>query len=283
MTTRLPKYHGLGNDYFVLDPQESPTPLSPETVRQICDRHAGAGSDGILRGPFAPDSADFQLIAGGGSPALCAVRIWNPDGSEAEKSGNGARIFTQYLYDKGMVRRGVPFVFATAGGPIEATVLRPFEAIQCQMGRFRFTHPDFPPQPGGNEIPLFGKDIRYCPVSIGNPHCVVLNLEASRENALRFGPALENAPRFPRRINVQFLQPLDEHDIRIEIWERGAGYTLASGTSSCAAAAAAIRNGFCKSPVTVHAPGGRLTVEIDDAWNARLTGPVAFVFTAIWP
>ena len=211
------------------------------------------------------------------------MRIWNPDGSEAEKSGNGARIFTQYLYDRGLVRQNEPFPFATIGGIVTATVLEPFKAIQCQMGHIQFEHPDFPATQEGTEIQLQGQILRYCPVSVGNPHCVVLNADVSQETALKFGPLLENAPRFPHRINVQFLQVLDEHNIRIEIWERGAGYTLASGTSSCASAAAAIRNGFCASPVTVHAPGGNLVVEIDKNWEARLTGPVAFVYTAIWP
>ena len=289
---RMKKYHGLGNDYLVIDASELEAPLSEDAIRLLCSPHYGAGSDGILTGPFMPGSADFRDIAAksgvgldGAKGCLCALRILNPDGSEAEKSGNGLRIFTRYLFDCGIAKLNEPFKMLTLGGVVTATVLEPQDRIRVDMGNVRFTSGDFPCKSGDDRtchIKADGVDLEFCAATVGNPHCVVLGTEATEDVARRFGPFIETSELFPNRINVQFLKVLGEHDIFITIWERGAGYTLASGSSASAAAAVAKRLGFCKSPIKVHMPGGVLDVEIDDKWDIVQTGPVRVVYELKW-
>ena len=293
---KMKKYHGLGNDYLVIDASELTGPLSEAAIQLVCLAHYGAGSDGILTGPFLPGSPDFEDIrvksgvsAGDAAGCLCALRILNPDGSEAEKSGNGLRIFTRYLYDCGLARLNEPFSMLTLGGKVTATVLDPQDGIRVDMGGVRFTSPDFPFQKAEDKtckVTVGGDDFTVCCATVGNPHCIVLDKEVDEANpeqvARRYGPGLETAPLFPHRTNVQFLKVLGRHDIFISIWERGAGYTLASGSSSSAAAAVAKRLGYCDSPIAVHAPGGVLKVEIDDNWNIVQTGPVRVVYELEW-
>ena len=286
---RMKKYHGLGNDYLVIDASELQAPLAKDAIRLLCSQHYGAGSDGILTGPFMPGSADFRDIAAkSGADAkgcLCALRILNPDGSEAEKSGNGLRIFTRYLYDIGIAKLNVPFKMLTLGGVVTATVLEPQDRIRVDMGNVRFVSEDFPGQRGADRtcrLNADGVDLEYCAATVGNPHCIVLNTDATEATARRLGPFIETSALFPNRINVQFLKVLGEHDIFITIWERGAGYTLASGSSASAAASVAKRLGFCKSPIKVHMPGGVLDVDIDENWDIVQTGPVRVVYELTW-
>lgn len=266
----LAKYHGLGNDYIVINPADLSSELTPQQIRRICDRHYGAGSDGILLGPLPAASADFGL------------RIFNPDGSEAEKSGNGLRIFARYLWDRGLVG-DAPFTVATAGGVVTAQVQQAGRMVTVEMGRVSFDSRDIPvagpPREVLEEALLAGGvELRICAATLGNPHCVVLREQVSAAEAQRLGPLVETDALFPRRTNVQFMQVLDRARLRIEIWERGAGYTLASGSSACAAAAAAHRLGLCDAAVTVDTPGGPLQVSIAPDWNATLRGPV----TKVW-
>ncbi len=289
---RMKKYHGLGNDYLVIAASELEAPLSEDAIRLLCSQHYGAGSDGILTGPFMPESADFCDIAAksgvgadGAKDCLCALRILNPDGSEAEKSGNGLRIFTRYLYDCGIAKLNVPFKMLTLGGVVTATVLEPQDRIRVDMGNVRFVSEDFPIQRSEDRtcrLNADGEELEFCAATVGNPHCIVLNTDATEATARRFGPFIETSELFPNRINVQFLKVLGEHDIFITIWERGAGYTLASGSSASAAASVAKRLGFCKSPIKVHMPGGILDVEIDENWDIVQTGPVRVVYELNW-
>lgn len=263
------KYHGLGNDYIVIDARRYALP-SPEAIRRICDRHRGPGSDGILWGPFPAPGADFGL------------RIFNPDGSEAEKSGNGLRIFSRYLWDEGLAGEA-PFTVLTPGGRVTSQVLEGGQAVRVEMGRVSFHSADIPAAGPPREVlrePLQagGETLTICAASIGNPHCVVLCDTVSSELAQRLGPLIERHPLFPRRTNVQFMQVLGPGAIRIEIWERGAGYTLASGSSSSAAAAVAHRLGLCRPEVTVHMPGGTLDIRIAEGFAITMTGPVARVY-----
>lgn len=263
------KYHGLGNDYIVVDARAFALP-SPEEIRRICDRHRGPGSDGILWGPFPAPGADFGL------------RIFNPDGSEAEKSGNGLRIFSRFLYDEGLVG-GAPFTILTPGGRVTSEVLDGGRRVRVEMGRVSFFSSDIPAAGPPREVlrePLEvgGEVVTICAASIGNPHCVVLCDAVSSELAHRLGPLIERHPLFPRRTNVQFMQVLGPDAIRIEIWERGAGYTLASGSSSSAAAAVAHRLGLCGNEVTVHMPGGTLDIRIAEGFAITMTGPVVRVY-----
>jgi diaminopimelate epimerase len=263
------KYHALGNDYIVLRPESLSAELSPDIVRIICHRNYGVGSDGILYGPVDSKSADFGL------------RIFNPDGGEAEKSGNGLRIFARSLYDEGRVSEE-SFSVETPGGIVSCKVEKGGGIVTVQMGEVSFDSQKIPvagpPREVLNEeIFIDGKNFKFCAATVGNPHCVVLVDEPSSSDAQRYGPFMENDPRFPNRTNVQFMKVIDRRNIRIEIWERGAGYTLASGSSSTAAAAVAHKLGLCDSDITVHMPGGEIRIEFQNGFFATMTGPVTKV------
>lgn len=262
------KYHALGNDYLVLDPADAELP-SEADIRTICHRNFGIGSDGILYGPLGSDRADFGL------------RILNPDGSEAEKSGNGLRIFARYLRDCGKVGTD-PFTVDTPGGVVTCVVNADDSSITVDMGQVSFEASDIPVSGMDGpvvekEIELDGKAYRMYAATIGNPHCV-LPMEAISESlACTLGPLIETHPMFPNRTNVQFLKVIDRHTIQIEIWERGAGYTLASGSSSSAAGAVARRMGAVDDDITVNMPGGQIQLHIDDDYAVRMTGPATRV------
>jgi diaminopimelate epimerase len=260
------KYHALGNDYVVLDPQDQPLTLTADQIRTICNRHYGVGSDGILLGPLPSAKAPFLL------------RIFNPDGSEAEKSGNGIRIFCRYLWDHKLVDRG-PFRLETKGGVVRCLVLDEGKRVQVEMGRVSFWSKDIPVAGEPREVldePITTgeKAFRFSGATIGNPHCVIPVQDLFPELAKKYGPLLEVHPLFPNRTNVQFLKVLDRNNIKIEIWERGAGYTLASGSSSSAAAAVARKLGLCDSQITVHMPGGEINISVDEDFGIVMVGPV---------
>ena len=260
------KYHALGNDYLVLDPKDQPVDLTQYQIKIICHRHYGIGSDGILLGPLPSQKAEFSL------------RIFNPDGSEAEKSGNGLRIFCRYLWDRKWVADKT-FGIETKGGLVQCLVLDSGKRVQVEMGRVSFWSPDIPiagpPRAVLQEpITIGDSTFRFSGATIGNPHCVIQVEDLTPELAKSYGPLLEIHPLFPNRTNVQFLKVLDRNNIRIEIWERGAGYTLASGSSSSASAAVARKLGLCDSPITVHMPGGQIHIAIDENFGIIMTGPV---------
>lgn len=270
---RFAKYHALGNDYLVLDPNSVDGELSPQQIRLICDRHYGIGSDGILLGPLPSDVCDF------------ALRLFNPDGGEFEKSGNGLRIFARALWDQKLVG-SQPFTISTPGGAVTAQVLEEGRSVTVAMGFVSFSSVDIPVAGPAREVlderlVVDGRTFRLCAATIGNPHCVVLCDEADRDLALRYGPAIEHDARFPNRTNVQFMQVVDRATIRIEIWERGVGYTLASGSSSCAAAAVARRLGLCDANVSVAMPGGVLSIAIADDWMVTMTGHVTRICAGV--
>ena len=265
------KYHALGNDYIVLTPDEIGEELTADIIRLICHRNYGIGSDGILYGPFDDPQCDFGL------------RIYNPDGSEAEKSGNGLRIFSRYLWDKGLIGNR-PVSIKTAGGPVKAKIDQNGKIITVDMGQVSFDSRKIPVTGPAREvinetIDIRGQILEYCAATIGNPHCVVLRPAVSADEARHWGPLIETDPRFPNRTNVQFMQILDRSNISIEIWERGAGYTLASGSSSSAAAAVAHRLGLCDHEITVHMPGGRIEIMIAPNYAISMTGSVTRVAT----
>ncbi len=265
---RFHKYHALGNDYIVLDPADYPSWGAPsvEQIRVICHRNYGVGSDGILWGPLPSAKADFGL------------RIFNPDGSEAEKSGNGLRIFSRYLLDRGGAT-SPSFTVETPGGVVRADIREGGALITIEMGSVSFDSRRIPVggaarEVVGEKIEAGGRAFTFSAATIGNPHCVIPVDDLSPELARRYGPALEAHPLFPNRTNVQFMRVLDRSRIRIEIWERGAGYTLASGSSSSAAAAVAHRLGLVDRSVTVVMPGGEISIEIGDGFSIRMTGTV---------
>lgn len=270
MTVPFFKYHALGNDYIVMDPAtiDEPFTLTPELVKLICHRNFGVGSDGILYGTYRTHGTDKTYH----------LQIFNPDGSEAEKSGNGIRIFSRYLLDAGYVTADKPFDLETLGGKVRVEFL-PSGLIRVDMGRYTFTSSRIPVAGPGREVVqeklTLGSEIyEMTCVSVGNPHCVIPLPEINEALARTLGPQVENNPLFPNRINMQLLKVLDRQNIQIEIWERGAGYTLASGSSSCAAASAAYKLGLVDSELTVHMPGGTIGIVFSGDGHVHMTGPV---------
>ena len=244
---RFSKWHGLGNDYLLVERADLAWPLTPERVRRICDYHFGVGSDGILE-VVAADGAEAELV------------IWNPDGSTAELSGNGTRIAARWLArrsgrDEVVVRVGPRTVTARMlEGLLVETALG-----QVEVGATETIEVSAVAGPGAAAGP---EPVELTPVSVGNPHAVIRR-EPDATEVRRLGPLVERHPRFPQRTNVQLVRVDGLHDVTVGVWERGAGETLASGSSATAVAAAAVVQGWCESPVTVHLGGGDLIVAID--------------------
>lgn len=266
MQIAFTRYHALGNDYIVINPKDLRAPLTTEQVKIICHRNFGVGSDGILLGPLPAEKAKF------------ALKIYNPDGSIAEKSGNGLRIFSRYLWDNQLVGHE-EFAIHTDGGLVRSTVFEGGKMVQVEMGKVSFDSEKIPVTGPKRDvinetISVGGREFTFCAATIGNPHCVLPLPEIDAKLAHEFGPLLEKHANFPRKTNVQFLKVLDRANIQIEIWERGAGYTLASGSSSSAAAAVAHKLGLVDRRVAVHCPGGIIRIEIGDGFDIRMTGSV---------
>jgi diaminopimelate epimerase len=239
----LTKSHGLGNDYLVADPTELPFAVTAERVRLLCDRHLGVGSDGLL------------LLEGS-----TGLRIINPDGSEAEKSGNGIRIFARWLVSSGRVSAS-EFVVHTRGGDVPVSVIG--SKVTADMGAARFgsvTSLDIAP--------------RVVTVDMGNPHCVVPRTTLDITELRKLGPLIEHHTAFPNRTNVQLARAATRDRLELLIWERGAGETQASGSSACAAFAALHHLGQVDRAVTASMPGGELQLWLDQADHIWMRGPV---------
>lgn len=271
------KGHALGNDYLALEEEALPCPLSPPAVRLLCDRNRGAGSDGILVRVPAAERPNFGL------------RIWNPDGSEAEMSGNGLRIFAAYLLDRGEVEIGARFTVHTAGGVAELRVLaRSADGVldvEAEMGRARFRSTDVglagpDREPEGELLELAsGERVAIRVVSVGNPHCVVFEEEWELERMRTVAAQIATHSAWARGTNVQFARAAGPGAVEAWVWERGAGPTRASGSSACAVAAAAVRAGLLvEHRVEVRMPGGALHVTVRPDWTLLLRGPVEPVF-----
>ncbi len=266
------KYHGLGNDYVVVDSKSFGIRLTPARIRKLCNRNTGLGSDGILA-LTSSRRADFGL------------RIFNPDGSEAEKSGNGLRILSRFLYDFGYTRRK-SFSIDTKGGLVSAELSlrgQRVSRVRVDMGRATFWSDEIPVRGPRREVideqlVVGSRMLRVTCVSVGNPHCVIFVPELSLRELQKFGPVLEHHQSFPRRSNVQFARVASPTTIDALIWERGAGETAASGSSACAVAAAAYRNQLVGRRVQVRMPGGSLSIEIGDDFAMRMTGPCTPVY-----
>ena len=269
----MKKYHGLGNDYLVLDPNKNDLKLQTRNIEMLCRRNFGVGADGLLYGPILEDGK-------------IKVQIFNPDGSEAEKSGNGVRIFAKYLLDEGYVKEK-KFVLNTLAGDVEIEFMeKDGSTMRVNMGK---------PVYAGAEMPLTGlqgeivnahlrfhdNDYNTTCLSVGNPNCVIMMEEVTPQKAKDLGPYVEGAEYFPNRTNMQICKVIDRENIVIEIYERGAGYTLASGTGACAAAAAAKRMGLVDETVTVHMQGGDLLIGMEEDETIYMTGTVGTVGTFI--
>lgn len=270
------KMHGLGNEYIVLDSTNIDFKLTTTAIRRLCNIHFGIGSDGIVM-KVPSTKADFGF------------RVFNPDGSEAEKSGNGLRILCKYLFDYKYANKR-QFSVETLTDIVYADIVEEKNGkatlIQVDMGKAIFTSRDIPvnsdkPEFIGQMITAGDKEFEVNCVSVGNPHCVVVKQELDEKEIRQYGPLLENHPMFPNRINVQFARILSDHDAQILIWERGAGYTLASGSSSCAASSVLVKRGLIKGDLTMHMQGGNLKIQIDGDWNIRMTGEVREIASGV--
>lgn len=280
------KYHALGNDYLVIDGAVSPWP-QPSAVRAWCDRHTGIGSDGLLV-RLAPKQG-----------GVASLRIFNPDGSEAEKSGNGLRIFARFLYDASYTRHtSFTIELGDDNVPVRLDLVQPrdkdsmapadISMVRVAMGVPKLTFADVgAPGGAGNStqvtLPMEQQSYDVALVSMGNPHCVVFDAPLDKTVLRAIGPAIEHHPMFARRTNVQLCRVVARDHIELLIWERGAGETAASGSSSCAAVAAAQARGLCDDNVTVACPGGSLGVRKDDAGVLWLEGPATPISRmALW-
>lgn len=254
------KYQALGNDYLVIDPHRTDLPCTPEAVRRLCDRHTGVGADGVLRGPLGAVRA--------GEPV--AVETFNSDGTVCARSANGVRMFALHLAEAHL--KDDTFLIRTPAGdsPVRIDDLDT-GLVSVDLGRPRLDPPE--------TLAVAGREFTVRRVDNGNPHAVIVVDEVSRDLAYQFGEAIAGHPRFPGRTNVQFVQLVDRTTLRAEIWERGAGYTLASGASSCAAASAAYAAGLIDPAVRVLMPGGELKVSIDRDGGVTMAGVVEQVMS----
>jgi len=270
MKLRFTKMHGLGNDFVVFDGVHQPVALSPEQLRLIADRHFGIGCDQILL-VEAPDQADVDF----------RYRIFNADGGEVQQCGNGARCFVRFVHDKGLTdKRAIRVV--TASGIIVPR-LEADGQVTVDMGPPRFEPAEIPFVADGRALtyPLHAGDemLEISALSMGNPHAVVLVEDVDTAPVQALGPQIESHPRFPERVNAGFLQVLDRGRVRLRVYERGSGETLACGTGACAAAVAGMTRGLLDAVVEVQTRGGSLTIRWDGPGHpVFMTGPAVSVF-----
>jgi diaminopimelate epimerase len=257
---RFEKWQALGNDYLIVEAEQLPWELSEERVKRLCDPHFGVGSDGLLL-LSAPESSDH----------VADLRIFNPDGSEAELSGNGARQAVLYLRHRGWTKAD-EFAIQTKAGEVRP-VIRSGREATLEMGRASTTSPDFPsgPEDGRGELEAGGRTWAFRHVSIGNPQCAIaVGSELEELDLPAIGPEIENHDLFPNRTNVSFYRA-DGDRVRARIFERGVGETLSSGTGASGAAVAAHLDGAGRA-LFVELDGGELEVEIGGGLEVRLTG-----------
>ncbi|MDT4821209.1 Diaminopimelate epimerase [compost metagenome] len=270
MLLRFTKMHGLGNDFMVIDLISQHAHIQPKHAKQWGDRHTGIGFDQLLlvEAPNNPD-VDFRY------------RIFNSDGSEVEQCGNGARCFARFVLDKRLTVKKKIRV-ETKGGLIELNV-RADGQVTVDMGAPRLVPEQIPFQAETEAlsypVEVNGKQVELAAVSMGNPHAVLRVDDVKKAPVHELGPQLEHHPRFPQRVNVGFLQVLDRQNAKLRVWERGAGETQACGTGACAAAVAAIRQGWMDSPVQLELPGGKLAIEWAGVGRpVMMTGPAVRVY-----
>lgn len=267
------KYEALGNDYIVIDPKNFDITMDSENIVKICHRNFGCGSDGILYGPIFKEDKIF-------------LKIFNPDGSEAEKSGNGIRIFSKYLKDEGYIK-DESFKLQTKGGEVLIKYLNnDGSVIKVSMGKVSFNSRDIGVNGDEREvieeyIHVIDRKFNITSLSIGNPHTVCIFDKLDDESIHKYGKYIENHEMFINRTNVQFVEVIDRNTIKIKIHERGAGYTLASGSSSCAAASVCYKLSLVDSDILVKCDGGDIRVQIDDDGEVFMTGEVSRVYDGV--
>ena len=266
------KYHGLGNEYIIIDPNKSKFLINKKNIELICDRNYGIGSNGVLLGPIIKNNK-------------IAFKIFNTNGSEAEKSGNGIRIFAQYIYEHGYVKTK-QFSLYTKKGKILIQIIEPLQnIIKSNIGEYSFLSDKIAinisfKQILNQEIKLLNKK-KISFVSIGNPHCVIIKHNISKEQVKKLGPMIEKHQLLLKKSNIQFVQILDKSNIKIEIWERGVGYTLASGTGSASASCVAHKLNFIEDSISINMKGGNVNIKININ-KLFLTGNIIKVFNGMF-
>jgi diaminopimelate epimerase len=295
---RLAKWQGLGNDYLVVEESALPGPLTTGAISLLCDRHLGVGADGILL---------HGRPTGAVADAVARMRVFNPDGGEPEMCGNGIRIFARYLAGSGAVGER-EFTVETLAGAIRPRLLDD-GTVRVDMGRARFRSANIAPLARAPASPAAvadtdvvdavleagGSAYRFTFVDVGNPHCVIPVDDPATFDVAGVGALVERHPLFPNRVNVEFIHVEADGSVRMRVWERGVGETLACGTGATAVGAACVRLGLARSPVGVHLLGGDLVIEVDSlgavggetadqtgdrgGWRVFMTGPAEEVFT----
>lgn len=256
------KYHTLGNDYIVIDPQKTKFLLNEDNIKLVCDRNRGIGSDGLVYGPIMENGR-------------ISLRLFNSDGSETDISGNGLCIFAKYLIDLKYIKKE-DFAVFTKCGKIDFKIMnKEAPQIKINIGSFSFSSKDIGVEGTVrnviNEALQVGeRTYNVTCVFLGNPHCIIPLEEVTKEVITKIGPIIENKIMFSNRINVQCIRVIDRSNIDIEIWERGSGYTLASGTGACAAACAAYTLGLVDNKVNVLMRGGEIKVEVSNDKNISM-------------
>lgn len=270
------KYHGLGNDFIIIEDIEGSAGLAPAEISGICDRHTGVGADGLL---FVrrSETADFRMV------------YHNADGSEAEMCGNGIRCFAKYVHDYRLSSK-TSLDIETLAGSRHVEVLTEegvATAFAVDMGAPEFSPAEIPVRAGTDEavsvpLPTSRGEVSATCLSMGNPHCVLFGPDVDLAPVAALGSELERSQVFPEGVNVEFAQVIDPSHVRVRVWERGVGETQACGTGACAAVVAAVRLGLTGRKVDVELPGGTLAVEWTDVGTVTMTGPATQVFTGTY-
>ncbi len=269
------KYHSLGNDYILLDALQAPLRLSPADIQMLCHRHLGIGGDGII-------------VVEPSERAVCRMINYNPDASQADVSGNGLRCLAKHLFDSGIYAQKEMLV-DTPSGVKRLTIhtsMGKVSKVEVYMGRPDFRRSSIPMQGEGEDavdvpIAVAERTVSATCLSLGNPHCVLFPDELDDNMVKEVGPAMENHPVFPLRVNVEFAQVINVSEMRLRSWERGAGETMASATGAAAAVAAALRTGRCKRKIHVRLPGGLMEVEVTPEGEIITRGPARRVFRGV--
>ncbi|MBE9167549.1 diaminopimelate epimerase [Pleurocapsales cyanobacterium LEGE 06147] len=276
MVIEFSKYHGLGNDFILIDNRHSPEPaLAPETAVKMCDRHFGIGADGVIFALPGRDGTDYTM------------KIYNSDGSEPEMCGNGIRCLAKFIADlEGTERVNKSYKIHTLAGVITPK-LESDGQVTVDMGAPQLTASEIPTNLGSPEakviaqpLQVTGKSWSVTCVSMGNPHCIIFVEDVDAILLTKIGPQFEHHPAFPQRTNTEFIQVIKPNYLKMRVWERGAGITLACGTGACASVVAGVLNDKCDRLCTVELPGGCLQIEWSELdGRVYMTGPAEKVFT----
>jgi diaminopimelate epimerase len=267
---KFEKWQALGNDYAIVEERELPFALTPDRVRAICASHTGVGADGIL---LLRETEERGFVA--------ELRIFNPDGSEAELSGNGVRQAVMYLRRRGWTDHDA-FSIRTPAGEVRPRITGP-STCTVDMGRAKLSSKDFPsgPDDGTGTLEAGGREFSFQHVSVGNPQCAIeVGEELESLDLAGYGPAIERHELFPNRTNVSFWRRDSDDEITARIFERGVGETMSSGTGATGAAVTAVLRGG-ESPVTVHLDGGDLEVDVEEDLHVNLTGWAVPVYSGV--